>query len=164
MKTWINTASFFVLAIFIAACGHSDNEKAANTEITQPEGPYSASELNQQDSVWKEMMLIHDSVMPKAADINRMSQNIKKQLSENSKLNELLRNQMITALEYLEQSDASMFDWMNNLQQLNKLREGKTHEEIMAYLLQEKTTIAKVSKDMLKSIELGDQVLKQTGN
>lgn len=157
----INAAYGFMLVVVIAACGNTVKEPEANNENPPAETPFSTAELNQQDSVWKEIMLIHDSVMPKTADINRMSQNIKKQLSENSKLNDVLRNQMITTLEYLEQSDASMFDWMNNLQQLSQLRESKTHTEILAYLQQEKEAIAKVSSDMLKSLELGEQVSKQ---
>lgn len=161
MRAFFYSALCLLALFFAASCGNQSKQESANAADEQPESPFSAAELAQQDSIWKDMMLIHDSVMPKTADINRLSQSIKKQLSENTKLNEILRNQMITALEYLEQSDASMFDWMNNLQQPGRLRETKQHPEIMAYMQQEKDAIAKISRDMLKSLELGEQVMGQ---
>lgn len=107
-------------------------------------------------------MAVHDSVMPKTSDITKLSQRFKQELKENKKLDNATKSQLITVLEFLEQSDASMFDWMNNLKQIHKLREvNMPHNEIVTYLLQEKTAIVKVRDAMLTSLEAGNQLVEQ---
>jgi succinate dehydrogenase flavin-adding protein (antitoxin of CptAB toxin-antitoxin module) len=152
---------FTVAAGFmLQACGGQREEK---TQETAPaKSPYTQEQLLLQDSLWTGIMAVHDSVMPKTSDINRMSQRFKKELKENPKLDVATKSQLITVLEFLEQSDASMFDWMNNLKQINNLRKAEMpHEEIVSYLLQEKTAIVKVSDAMLTSLDAGRKLMEQ---
>ncbi|MBK8703878.1 MAG: hypothetical protein IPN33_09785 [Saprospiraceae bacterium] len=146
--------------IMLQACGRQSEEKTPETAPTK--APYTQEQLQLQDSLWTGIMAVHDSVMPQTSEINRMSQRFKKELKENSKLDVATKSQLITVLEFLEQSDASMFDWMNNLKQINNLRKAEMpHEEIVSYLLQEKTTIIQVRDAMLTSLNAGQKLMEQ---
>ncbi len=154
---------FFAASLCLAlqACGGSREEKTQDAPPAT-NGPYTQEQLQLQDSLWTDIMAVHDSVMPKTSDITKLSQRFKQELKENKKLDNATKSQLITVLEFLEQSDASMFDWMNNLKQIHKLREvNMPHNEIVTYLLQEKTAIVKVRDAMLTSLEAGNQLVEQ---
>lgn len=159
MKKPFYAAALLIGCSLVFACGGVKTEK---TDATPPEeGPFSRLELRQQDSVWAEVMVLHDSIMPHSAEINELTQALKKELRENKSLDNDRRNQMITALEFLEQADASMFDWMHNLEQPENLRTSMTHPQILEYIRKQKDTIAKVGKDMSRSIEAGRMLMDE---
>jgi succinate dehydrogenase flavin-adding protein (antitoxin of CptAB toxin-antitoxin module) len=146
--------------IMLHACGTKSEEKTSETAPAK--SPYTQEQLLLQDSLWTGIMAVHDSVMPKTSEINRLSQRFKKELKENPKLDVATKSQLITVLEFLEQSDASMFDWMNNLKQINNLRKAEMpHEEIVSYLLQEKAAIITVRDAMLTSLDAGQKLMEQ---
>lgn len=103
-------------------------------------------------------MEVHDEVMPKMAEMNRVGRELKalsKDMKEKAKL-----EQVNKALKDLEAASEGMMAWMGTLQQPKKLREEKSHEEIMAYLKAETQKIAQVKQDMLGSLEQGQALLE----
>lgn len=117
------------------------------------------SNVEQQEAAWAKMMEVHDAVMPKMADMNRVSRELKalaEGLEDKTQL-ELINN----AVENLEAASEGMMAWMGELKQPKKLREEKSHEEIMNYLNAETEEITQVQEDMLSSLEQGQTLLKE---
>ena len=98
-----------------------------------------------------EIYAIHDDVMPKNSEINRLKRQLKK-FPEDKIPDPVVQQQIRETILQLEQADDGMMSWMNNFKEPAKLRSAKTHEEIMVYLENEKKTIAQVRTDMLESI------------
>jgi uncharacterized protein YukE len=133
--------------VFGIGCGDSNKDSG------------SASPVEQQEAAWAKMMEVHDAVMPKMAEMNRVSRELKalaEGLEDKTQL-ELINN----AVENLEAASEGMMVWMGELQQLKKLREEKSHEEIMDYLNAETEEITQVQEDMLSSLEQGQTLLKE---
>jgi hypothetical protein len=111
----------------------------------------------QQES-WEEMMEIHDEVMPKMSEISRIRRELK---AEMEALDSTQTEQMAaidSTIARLDRADIAMMNWMGDLQQLPELRQNNDHEQIMAYIEEERGKIAAVRMDMLNAIEQGKQM------
>jgi len=109
-----------------------------------------------QQKLLAEVMVIHDAVMPKMDDIHKLQKQlraVKTDLKDEAKIQDI--NQHI---QDLENAGEGMMDWMAGLN-LPSDKDTRTHEEIMAYLEQEKVNIQKVSDDMLNSIAAAEGLL-----
>ena len=87
-----------------------------------------------EDAKWEAVMANHDVVMPMMGTTNKVRKKLKKTLKANDNLAPEIvtkANQLITDLD---KADEGMMDWMNGFQQLDKLQEEKSHEEILSYL------------------------------
>ena len=139
-----------LLAVAVLACntGSSNQQEAEKTDTEKLE-----------KEAWAEVMKVHDEVMPKMADMNKISRSLKPFLEEGALEDKSLMEEVNLAIKKLETADDAMMDWMADISPLEELRGEKSHEEIMAYLGEEATTIAKVKEDMLSSISFGQEVL-----
>ena len=138
--------SMLFFAMCTSSCSTSTPQEKKETTITI------------QQKSWDEVMVIHDEVMPKMSELNKIS----KQLKEKSQVirDEVLQPKIIMAIEALEKADEGMWSWMHGLQQLKALRQEKTHDEIMIYLSGQLTAIKKVKIDMEESTKNGMELLK----
>lgn len=109
----------------------------------------SQEEREKETVLWYEMMEVHDEVMPKISEVNRLSRNLKK-LKDT--IPYILTSEYEKVLQDLEKSEDGMMSWMSELQQLEEMRKTMSHEEIMTYLNNEKVRIEQVSKDIIRSI------------
>lgn len=116
--------------------------KESETELTEAKTPIELS--------WDEVMVVHDEVMPKMSDLNRL----KKELLQDSVKHAAL-------LEKITAAEDGMWDWMH---QLTPLKEVKTmpEAEAKAYLDQEMERISKVKRQMLESIETAEGEIQKT--
>jgi succinate dehydrogenase flavin-adding protein (antitoxin of CptAB toxin-antitoxin module) len=130
-----------LLSFFIIGCGEATPEEI------------------EQNALHESLYAIHDEVMPKMSQINRVSRSLKEYKEEN-KLDSLQRTQIEAALTKLEQADEGMMDWMHNYKKPSKWRGEKSHEEIMTYLKAEKDKIVEVKNMMESSISEGESLLK----
>jgi len=133
---------------------------------TTQEGSESGPSPEQQaeEQLWDEVMAVHDDVMPEMADINRLTKQMD-ELLQNQKLSDLDRAQVIETMQEIDKAGEGMWNWMAGLKQLEPLRaEGKSHEEIMAYLREQKTEIEQVRDAMRSSISEGKALLDQIKN
>ncbi len=111
-------------------------------------------DFEQEDSLRNEVFAIHDEVMPKMSDIVRLKGGLIEMPTDS------ISGPMVKATNaQLEKSEDAMMNWMNNFKSPEKLRESKNHEEIMAYLENEKLEIAKVRDEMKNSIEAAERIL-----
>ncbi len=111
-----------------------------------------------EESLKDEVMVIHDEVMPKMGEINRLRKKLIN-LKEEGQIPDSMSIEPINeAIEYLEKADDGMMDWMGEFDSPSKLRGKKTHEEIMAYLKEEKVKVEQVKYDILTSIKTAKEI------
>ncbi len=119
-----------------------------------------AQQQQEEQKRWEEMMAIHDEVMPKMADINALSRQLKEKLAVLDTTQTEAQQKLRQTIEALSAAEDGMMTWMAEIEPLSTLRETKKHEEIMTYLAEELKKVTKVKEDMLRSIELGQQALQ----
>ena len=154
------TFSLYFLLFILSSCGQSSTSIDQTSKEEAPLSP----EMAIQDSLWKEVMVIHDEVMPKMGDINKTSRALKAKLEADPELNETIKAQINETMEALNAADEAMWEWMHNLKQLKPLRNTLSHLEILQYLETEKIAIAEVKDRMLGSINEGKTLLEQLEN
>ncbi len=141
MNNIFSTFSIFVILLF-GSCQDNDPNHIAQNKIRD------------------ELMAVHDEVMPKMGQINKL----RKQLISLTKNKIIKDSTSIEAInytiKYLEKADEGMMDWMGEFQQPSKMRGEKSHEEIIAYLIGEKGIIQKVKDDILGSIEAASKIIE----
>ena len=123
-----------------------------------------AKQQEAQEKVWDELMVVHDEVMPKMGEVNRLAQELaaKAAALDSTQLDN--KNALLAGAQALEQADEAMMTWMSEVQNPDKLKEaGKTHEEIMTYLAGEKSKVDKVKEAILSSLQQGEALLQQAG-
>ncbi|MFM9949178.1 MAG: hypothetical protein ACKV1O_14655 [Saprospiraceae bacterium] len=117
------------------------------------------TEQSTQEKLWDEMMVVHDEVMPKMGDLNRLSRNIRSQLDTVPPIDTLQKLQQLDLLIRLGKAEEGMMVWMSELEILDDLRATKSHKEIIRYLEAEKQRIGAVRDSMLVGIEAGEKAL-----
>lgn len=147
-------AKHIFITLFMAMSVLACNTGSSNQQETEKKD---TEKLEKE--AWAEMMKVHDEVMPKMAEINRISRTLKPFLEEGALEDKRLMEEVNLAIKKLGTSDEAMMDWMGEISTLEELKGEKSHEEIMAYLSEEATKIAKVKEDMLSSINFGQEVL-----
>ena len=107
----------------------------------------SSKVAHQESTLYKEVMEVHDKVMPELSTMHAIRRDLKAIENPNSK--DIIFSQIKT----LDEADEAMMTWMAEF----KLPEDKTNEN--AYLETEKTKISNVSDMMYSSIKNGKQML-----
>ncbi|HMQ63159.1 MAG TPA: hypothetical protein PKE06_20920 [Flavilitoribacter sp.] len=126
---------------------------------TAGDGKYSKGELDEQQTLWDGVMSIHDPMMQRMGDINRMTNELQGVLDSEAPVPDSTRQQISAAIENLDAADEGMMNWMNQLKRLDDLRAGTKHQNIIRYLRDQQTAVKKVQNDMLSSIETAQKLL-----
>lgn len=142
----LGLALFFLLSYFFISC--SVNE-----------------EKEREQAMKKEIMDIHDNLMPKMDDIMKLKSELKERketlANDTSIIDSTIHAKTIqqtdSLIHALDNADESMMDWMRNY---DALTEDMSHEENMEYLLEEKAKIEEVRLEMLSSIKEAQNVLE----
>jgi HSP90 family molecular chaperone len=141
-----------LLTLLFFACGNNN-------------GNTGDSALNKEEDKRKdEIFVIHDEVMPKMGEIHRLGRDLKKQVMSNPQLDQAMKDQVAQVVLQLEKADDGMMSWMAEFQQPSKLRDSKSHEEIMQYLDAEMKKVQQVKTDINSSIEAGKKLLSSLNN
>lgn len=129
----ISLILILVSAIAMFSCQNQEQKEdnaAINKEVS--------SQSEKENILYKEVMAIHDEVMPLMGDLMAMNKRIKSKDSTSQEATELS--------VYLEEANESMMNWMRKF---NPNIENMTHEETMNYLEEEKKKILQVREKML---------------
>ena len=127
---------------------------ACNSEPkTEQEEP-----MSEKEQLYKEVMEIHDSVMPKMSDINRVKRKLSDLLESDSLMNDDAKELISQGTEALEAAENAMMDWMRAFK---APKPTDPDQLVIQYLNEEKLNILKVSRQMLNSLEKGEELLKQ---
>ena len=125
-------------------------------------------EQKQIDTLEKEVMMIHDAVMPKMGELVALQSTLSKHIAyidsllkitpSDTSLQNTLKQSTMLATD-LKKADDGMMNWMHQYKgdSLKKL----PPKEAIQSLTNEKIKIEQVSDDMLKSIEDAQQLLKK---
>lgn len=105
----------------------------------------------------EEVMAVHDKVMPKMAELNRLKRDLKSYEETVPDENVALKDSVINAILLLSKSEDLMNDWMANYKYPNP---DIKHEEVIKYLKSQKDSINTVSDNMFMSIAIAQGFLK----
>ena len=105
----------------------------------------------------QEIMKVHDEVMPKMGEINRMKRQLGEYKDAVSDENAAMKDSLINAILLLAKTEDNMSDWMAGYRYPNpKLK----HDEMMKYLKGQQDTIQQISNDVFMTIAIGNGLLK----
>jgi hypothetical protein len=98
------------------------------------------------EEIYKEVMVIHDEVMPEISTIHKLKKKIRKIDDKSSVSLELIKK--------LDDADESMMSWMAEFGKFRSMNKAKDEEKI-TYLKNEKEKINEISKMMKQAISEG---------
>ena len=104
-----------------------------------------------------EVMAVHNEIMPKMAEVNRLKRQLKSYKETVSDENVALKDSVINAILLLSKSEDLMNDWMANYKYPNP---DAKHEELINYLSGQKDSIKLVSDNMFMSMAVAQGFLK----
>lgn len=115
-----------------------------------------------QDNLAKEVIAVHDEVMPKMGELTKLRRELKDSVNHwtaDSTVNHSVQIQKATDLiADLDAADKGMMDWMH---EYNGGQGIYDHEEIMKYLNEEMVKITAVKEQMNGAIEASKIYLKK---
>ena len=156
---YLKTKSLLILlTLFIFACkGEAPKVNTSPGEVRKKE--MSANKAAQ-ETLYDEVIAIHDEVMPKMSDINRVKRALQEHASgltsPKCEFQEADRGKIKGMVAKLEEADEAMMQWMRNF----KKPENVSHEKMMVFLESEKVKISDVSDLMLSSLEKGEKLME----
>lgn len=105
----------------------------------------------------QEIMKVHDEVMPKMGDINRMKRQLSAYKDEVPDDNAAMKDSLINAILLLAKTEDNMNDWMAGYKYPNP---EMKHDDIMKYLKGQQDTIKQINDDVFMTIAIGNGLLK----
>lgn len=148
--------AFLFLAVALVAC----KPKSGQQEAPLEEQDLDRGNVQIQQERWDDVMTIHDDVMPKMSEVNRLTEALKTRLPEATGEQQTQIQAVITDLEA---ADKAMWDWMYGLKQLNELRDSLQHEQIVSYLEGQEKSIAQVKDQIETAIQKAHELLPENG-
>jgi len=107
----------------------------------------------------KEIIAIHDEVMPKMSDIARLTEVLDSEAA-NPNLDSLVHANILLVRAELNAGDSLMWDWMHNYSK----PEDAPIDSVEAYLLSEKERVTKVRQVMLDAISHAESIAQKLGH
>ncbi len=138
---------FSIFILTFSNCSTPTEKKS--TQVTETK--------KEQNNLFREVMEIHDEVMPKTSDINRAKRKIKAYLEANPDLDQATRDTLRQVITELTKAEDAMMDWM---QGIRNPADSVPHQKAMDYLNNEKKEIETVRDLMLKSLEKGEKTIE----
>lgn len=105
-----------------------------------------------------EVMAVHDEIMPKMAEINRLKRQLNAYKATVSDDNVALKDSLINTILLLSESEDLMNDWMKNFKFPD---ESMKHEDVVTYLTNQKDSIKQVGDIMYKSMAIANGFVKE---
>lgn len=136
----LRTVNILLVGVFLSICTFSCAEPVE----------FTSEQLNTQDSLFKEIMVIHDEVMPLTSTLVKRKDILEK--SENTDAS------TIRLIQQLESAEEAMWDWMYSIKRPELFRDTLNHIQIMDYLNTEYNSISKVKTLMLNASNDSNQI------
>jgi len=145
----MKTLPLFVwLAIFsLVSCSKSVDHSSMNhdSDQTQEEGP------NQ--TLYNQMMDVHDEVMPKMDEIMKLKRELQEQVAHAPDMVIEQKQELENVISNLDSANNAMMNWMHRISEFNPLADSVDQEKAREYLESEMEEIKKVKELMNESIE-----------
>ncbi len=143
----IHVTYIALIACAITSCGGGDH----NSKEDQSQDPV----VTALHALEKEVIDVHDEVMPKMAMLNNTRVKLIKQY-EDENLSAVNRTDLSRAIMHLVEADSLMWDWMHNY---NRPDYDGNLDSIRVYLEKEKITVTIMKKKFFSSMEEGETLL-----
>lgn len=119
-----------------------------------PKGP--SAEQQEVENLEKEVMFIHDEVMPKMSQLESLRTSLEAELNT-PELDSTLRLEIQSSIAKLQAGDSLMWDWMHNY----KKPEDAPLDSLSAYLQSEKVKVTAMRDAMLEGIQNAESLIKK---
>ena len=136
----LRTVNILFVGVFLSICTFSCVEPVE----------FTSEQLNTQDSLFKEIMVIHDEVMPLTSTLVK-----RKDILEKS---EKTDESTVNLIQQLETAEEAMWDWMYSIKRPEQFRDTLNHNQIMDYLKTEYKSISEVKILMLNASNDSNQI------
>jgi hypothetical protein len=143
MKTLLGSL-FIAITIAFSACQPKSNDHNHDEETSD------ALEVSGNQTLYEEVMDIHDEVMPKMEDLHRKKIELQKKAKE-SGVTEDQKKQYETTIARLDSASESMMVWMNEFNPMPDSVAGE--EKAREYLENEMEKIKKVKENILQALQ-----------
>ncbi len=137
-----------VMSIILTGCGSQSSDSSDST---------TDQEISELREIERNVMEVHDEVMPKMADLNNIIKRLKTSREDIEESAEMTA-EIQTAIADLVAADSLMWDWMYNYKRPDY--EGDLDSARM-YLVSEQERVTVVKESMLSSMERGEQLLEK---
>lgn len=136
-----------------SSCHTKKQEEKQSSPITTE---HDDSPAEGENILYKEVMSIHDEVMPVMGELMALNKQVKQKIDtvEDAKLKEALQQ----VSSELEAANEGMMNWMRKF---NPNIKNMTYEETINYLTEEKKKIEEVRKNMLSAKENASSMLQE---
>jgi len=141
MKTIRNL--LFIVFLGLIACGKTaEKEHDGHGDMAPSENPNQA--------LYDQVMDVHDEVMPRMDEIERLKRELRDKIANTQDMAEDRKAQLEKVILTLDSANSAMMDWMH---EFNPLPDSADQEKSRAYLESEMERIKKVKDLMLESID-----------
>jgi hypothetical protein len=144
MKTSISKYLLLAALVVMWGCGQK-----SSSENHDHGGGHDAEEGGNQ-SLYDEVMKVHDEVMPKMNDIYKLKEQLKDKIANTPDMVAEKKQQIESTISRLDSASEGMMVWMRNF---NPLPDSVGEQEARDYLESEMEKIKKVSEDVRKALE-----------
>jgi len=118
------------------------------------------TERKQEQALYKEVMDMHDVVMPEMGTLRALSKSLQLRadsiMQDSTGLDSEEMARIDSLRERLKKANESMMQWMRGFE---PLEEGTPHGEVLKFLIEQKKRIDKVKEDMTKARGAADKYL-----
>jgi len=108
----------------------------------------------------KEIMSVHDEIMPKTSKISYLYLAFREKMENDSTISNKLRNELALQVVDLEKAEDEMMVWMNDYISPQKLAAIKSENEIITYLNEQKIVISNIKIHTETSLKMAEKLKK----
>jgi hypothetical protein len=134
-----NIFALLVCALFALNIGCNNDNKESESAIN------------------KDIMVVHEDIMPKMSEINRLKRQLGRYKDSVSDDNAEMKDSLINTILMLSKMEDGMSDWMEHYKYPNP---DITHDSMMKYLAGQRDTVKHLSDDIYMSIAIANGFLK----
>src|SRR5690242_8749642 len=108
MKSSIAKYLFFILVLIVWGCGQKSHDHEHEHDHEHPE------EVGPNQTLYDEVMKVHDEVMPKMGDLYNLKKELEKKIGDSPTMAEEKKKEIEVIIAKLDSADQGMRDWMHH--------------------------------------------------
>lgn len=139
-----------ILVIALGACGSKEHNHDHAHDHEQGHDHEHTGGAN--ETLYNEVMAVHDDVMPKMNDLYKLKQSLKKKIEETPGLDASTKAQIEGSIARIDSASEGMMQWMRSF---NPIPDSVNETMAREYLEKEKVKVQEVKDDILEALEEG---------
>ena len=144
MKSSLAKYLFFIMTLLLWGCEQKSHDHEHNHDHEHPE------ETGPNQTLYNEVMKVHDEVMPKMGDLYNLKKELEKKIADTPTMSEEKKKEIESIIAKLDSADQGMRDWMHHF---NPIPDSVGEEKAREYLEDEMEKVKKVKADILEAME-----------